>query len=807
MNTKGDDSQVLKLSDDTDTEEAIKENSSELDADSDRVALATNLTVSDQENNLDLEAQENAEDQTQKEVEESKEISKAEAIKAEDDQDDEKKAEDDLEEGDQDEEIFVEDLDLLSEVTGGLGTVIDPLGKLAIVWKFDGGSYEGQVGIVPIAGMENYDLNSQEFLEESLRRALTNIIVDDTTEGAEFAGDMADGDFYRGDFAGEKIIQLQAGGQFFLAVIPNGTFADVLASLEKGETPMGNLRPLFSFSTPNPGTINHFVQLVDLTGGGTTFALEDIQSDQGSDWDLNDLIITIKGANIDALTVDELIESGILSEAPQWMEEEAGQVILESAVADVVAGLSSMSAKYEFPRANQPLIGFIDSHLTSDNLDIDYSRITFGPDYMENDTIPTTPSPDYLDNVDNIANLPNLANADNSVDNLANQNGTHLDHVLGIVGATQGNGIGIDGINDNAPLWVSSTIGSGRWAEALVEFVDAVKASGQPNGLINLSLDLAQVQPDDTVTTRYEFTTYEREALEYARQNHILIVTAAGNDGAEMSALGKASQEFDNIITVGSVQSKIIPGALPQITRAEYSSFGNGLTLMAEGGTEENPILSNAGDGLGTMAGTSVATAKVTGIASQVWAANPQLTYPQVIEILKQTAVDLETPGWDAETGFGLVNLVAAVNLARNTSPRIYDPAPIPLSLGTWDNESPNFTTERAVGIFGKIKDFLFGKKGSKIFDIASQVFKIVTTVIKPVSLIAQGIILGVKVAIGLYKAAKSLVKLFSFRKKKKSGSVITDIIQAGIGLVNAVVDVFTGGKKLFGLNKKSKTP
>ncbi|TAF57627.1 MAG: hypothetical protein EAZ60_06335 [Oscillatoriales cyanobacterium] len=54
------------------------------------------------------------------------------------------------------------------------------------------------------------------------------------------------------------------------------------------------------------------------------------------------------------------------------------------------------------------------------------------------------------------------------------------------------------------------------------------------------------------MTTRYEFTNRERAALENARQNGVLLVVAAGNDGGVMSVLGQSSQEFDNIITVGS---------------------------------------------------------------------------------------------------------------------------------------------------------------------------------------------------------------------------------------------------------------
>ncbi|MEB3826100.1 S8 family serine peptidase, partial [Phormidium sp. CCY1219] len=144
-----------------------------------------------------------------------------------------------------------------------------------------------------------------------------------------------------------------------------------------------------------------------------------------------------------------------------------------------------------------------------------------------------------------------------------------------------------------------------------------------------------------------------------------MIVAAAGNDGGVMSALGQASQEFDNIMTVGAAEqfdpeTSVWKGA----DRTDYSSYGRGLDVMAYGGTTENPQLSLAGEGTSGMAGTSVATAKVTGAVSQVWAANPELSYRQVVDIIRDTATDLGSTGHDAETGAGLLNMTAAVHLA-----------------------------------------------------------------------------------------------------------------------------------------------
>ena len=81
----------------------------------------------------------------------------------------------------------------------------------------------------------------------------------------------------------------------------------------------------------------------------------------------------------------------------------------------------------------------------------------------------------------------------------------------------------------------------------------------------------------------------------------------------------------------------------PTSTAATWDGSGfssHGVHLVAAGGTLENPERSTVGDGLGVMAGTSVATAKVTAVVAQVWAANPELSYGQVWEILQSTVTE-----------------------------------------------------------------------------------------------------------------------------------------------------------------------
>jgi hypothetical protein len=387
------------------------------------------------------------------------------------------------------------------------------------------------------------------------------------------------------------------------------------------------------------------------------------------------------------VSIDYLFDGGIY-EGELAIFSLEGMEQLDTDVNEFIAVVSTESlanpsetqqpAPFEFPQSSQPLVGVIDTGFSANNPNIDYSRITLGQDQIDGDANPLLQSGEGIE---------------------------HGTHVLGIIGATQDNAI-IQGINNDAPLWVGRAVSSGKWADSLIEFVDAAKASGQPNAVVNLSFDLTQINSEGVETTRYEFTPAEWDALEYARQNNVLIVAAAGNNGGVMSALGQAWQQFDNIITVGSAQNLDLSLASVQgFNRAEYSNYGSSLDIVADGGTQDNPVLSTSGNDLGTMFGTSVATAKVTGVVSQVWAANPALSYRQVQDILNSTATDLNTPNWDSQTGSGLLNVEAAVFLAKATTPTNHEDDSISTPI-LWHEEE--LATERPVNFNYPIKQETF---------------------------------------------------------------------------------------------------
>lgn len=542
--------------------------------------------------------------------------------------------------------------------TSGIFTV-DSTGQVGIDYLFDGGVYQGELAIFSLQGLESLGLGTPEFIKEVGRRALSDstlghVVISDQIDGARFSGALPwEDDYNAGDYLGVRTFAMRPGDTFGVMLVADGTVQQVF------ETPTaeGALHPLFSLVGANPSQNFQLGQIADVDGNGHTFTMEDLRLDKYSDQDYNDIIFQVRGAVGQAGSLDQLIDPN-----RDWRPSDIGQALLAYA-APYDYPKTTQTVDYNFPVSSQPLIGIIDTGFSANNPDIDYSRLLLGSDRIGND------------------NNPLLAPGE------GNEHGTHI---LGIIGATQNNGIGIDGINDKAPIWLGRATGSGQWADELAEFVTAHIASNQPNAVGNFSLDLTQKNPDGSVTTRYEFTPAERQAIEFARQHGVLLVVAAGNDGGVMSALGQASQEFDNIITVGAANDQ---------NRATYSSYGNGLDILAPGGTIESGILSTVANGVGTLAGTSVATAQVAGEISQVWAANPKLNYRQVIEIVKLTATDLNTPDWDAETGAGLLNIAAAVNLAKATQPQVHE-APASIIPATWTGEGTTIPFERAVGAF-----------------------------------------------------------------------------------------------------------
>ena len=150
----------------------------------------------------------------------------------------------------------------------------------------------------------------------------------------------------------------------------------------------------------------------------------------------------------------------------------------------------------------------------------------------------------------------------------------------------------------------------------------------------------------------------ERLALTYALYNDCIPVCAAGNSGFDQPTLPlfPACFAYDGIgISVGASN--------PSDRRPLFSSYPFGLDLVAPG---ENvyttfmtyPSFSGASyPGYVPASGTSFSAPHVAGAVGLLAAARPDLTDNDFQHVIRESAHDIEAPGYDAPTAYGRLDL------------------------------------------------------------------------------------------------------------------------------------------------------
>ncbi|WP_244181988.1 type VII secretion-associated serine protease mycosin [Streptomyces curacoi] len=152
-----------------------------------------------------------------------------------------------------------------------------------------------------------------------------------------------------------------------------------------------------------------------------------------------------------------------------------------------------------------------------------------------------------------------------------------------------------------------------------------------------------------------------REAIAYAQAHDVVVVAAAGNEGA-LTVIEPAA--LPGVVSVGAVDSE---GNL-----WDKSNIGKGLTLVAPG-VEIVTANSNRSDGYSLSTGTSDATAYVSATAALVRAKYPDLTAGQVINRLIKSASFLHHKGLkapDREYGYGIIRPNKALTMDIPAGPK-----------------------------------------------------------------------------------------------------------------------------------------
>jgi subtilisin family serine protease len=224
----------------------------------------------------------------------------------------------------------------------------------------------------------------------------------------------------------------------------------------------------------------------------------------------------------------------------------------------------------------------------------------------------------------------------------------HGTHVTGII-AAPANGVGTVGVAPDVTVMVAK-VDDDQGAIRLFDVYRAILwAVDNGANVVNLSLGLA------------EDSAALREAVEYAQARNVLVVAAAGN----------SAEAGNSVIFPAAYPGVLAVGASTAIgDRAPYSQFGPHLSLLAPGGTPDQPIVGPLPGGqYGGIAGTSVAAPQAAGAAALVWSLERGLTAAEVRDRLLAAARDVGPAGHDDLTGRGVLDAAAAVRGAAALTP------------------------------------------------------------------------------------------------------------------------------------------
>lgn len=238
---------------------------------------------------------------------------------------------------------------------------------------------------------------------------------------------------------------------------------------------------------------------------------------------------------------------------------------------------------------------------------------------------------------------------------------SHGTQMAGLIAQTTGNGIGAAGVAPQAAIMPVRVLepdlsGSARRLARGVRFA------------VERGADVISI----SIVGRSRSSVLDA-ALDHAAARGVLVVAAAGNDGAPRVGWPAA---HPRALAVGAVAR--------DLTRAPYSSYGPGLDLVAPAGAGERVDAGHGpGDGVVAQtlqggpdsfcycftASTSAAAAQVSGVAALLVAAAPGAGAARLRAALLRGARDLGPRGRDDEYGAGLVQATGALAAIGSAPP------------------------------------------------------------------------------------------------------------------------------------------
>lgn len=213
---------------------------------------------------------------------------------------------------------------------------------------------------------------------------------------------------------------------------------------------------------------------------------------------------------------------------------------------------------------------------------------------------------------------------------------SHGTSIAGVIGAETNNHIGIAGVGPKIKLLNCRAMdpdGNGSEEDVASAILYATMMGAK---VINMSFG------DNS------FSYVLRDVIRYAYEKNVVLVASSGNDG---SNLPHYPSGYSEVISVGN--------STPEDYVAANSNYGSRLDLIAPGTSIVTTAKNNQ---YHTLDGTSLSAPFVSGTAGLILSVK-SFTNEEVKQILKSTADDIGTAGWDEHSGAGRLNAGRALNI------------------------------------------------------------------------------------------------------------------------------------------------
>lgn len=300
--------------------------------------------------------------------------------------------------------------------------------------------------------------------------------------------------------------------------------------------------------------------------------------------------------------------------------------------------------------ADDVIVAVIDTGLDWNHLDISWDNIWTNPGEIADNGI----DDDGNGFIDDMIGWNFFAN-----DNKPWDHDGHGTFVSGVIAGTWNNDAGIAGINPKAKIMVLKALNN--FGHSRASFLAAAVMYATNNGakIINMSVGGEGM------------TKILSEAIKYANSKGVVIIVAAGNMAVNVQDFGFAA--MDEVVTVASTDLEdkravfsnwgaqldiAAPGLDVLSLRARRTDFMEGIPGMTY---EAGAAYVGNDNRYYRASGTSFSAPIVAGVASLVIANRPELSGEDVKRILLNSARDVDTPGIDQYTGYGLVDANAAL--------------------------------------------------------------------------------------------------------------------------------------------------